>query len=795
MKFWYGLFFYFLFTSGCLTAQTSFTLRGKVSLPTQVYPSGNLMLLHPSDSSVITGIFFVEGDFEIQNLQQWPLIVKLTSLEFAERVFLVDQQPTHNLLDLGLIPVESPFWELEAITISGKKPSYRQRPNGTVEIPVANTVLAASNSLAEVLSRTPEIQFDDEGNLSILGKGTATIYLDGQRVLLNQVSTIVPANIESIEIIRNPSAKYDAAGGAIIHIHTQTGQLEGRQLQWLQNAEYSSYAGSKSFSSANVKWAAKRLSIDGFYTFERGRDEFLKITTRDRTDQDIFFSSRVNIRWREFTDQLSRYGMGTQYNFKPGTYVSIAYKGSFQMRGGTIDATNHIIDGQSKGQYESNTDQDVEEQTHLYSYNYQQTLDTLGSFLFIGGQYSTFAENLNNPITESSIEDQSSTQRQLLQQEDRAIDIATAQLDYTQFLSSHLQLEAGLRGSFIQNSSVANFQIAQDDGTYELSKRWSNIFGYQEKVGAAYLSLDGNFTEKWNYQLGLRAEYTDYQIDVNQGASIADQYWKYFPNLMLSYQWSENYRSSLNFSSRMDRQPYNRLNPGLIYQDPYTSIQGNPMLVPQEVRSIESNTQLGLTNLKVGYNYLLKPFGGAALRGADSRTYILKRINFEDQHDWYASISRGFHLGIWSSNNTLSTFYRKNQESVFGVTAGASRVHWYFYSTHQFQLGKTWNVELLFQWQNDLYEGTIHREDVWTTTLSIERFFFDQRLKCRLIANDLFHTNRADGDYSVAETNITFQNKWNSNFWRLSLTYQIGDWKNNGYRHRETGTKENARRL
>lgn len=796
MRFRFCLFFHLLFIGQYLAAQTSFTLKGKVNLSSGVSPSGNLMILHPKDSSFIEGVFFLDGNFELQNVRQWPLIVKLTSIEFTEKLFYVDKQPTNNILDIGFVEVDSPSWELEAIEVIRKRPTYRQRPNGTIEIPIANTVLAASNSLGEILSRTPEIQYDDEGNLSILGKGTATVYLDGQRVLPSQLSTIVPANIESIEIIRNPSAKYDSAGGAVIHIHSRGGQLQGKQLQLLQNVEYSSYAGAKSFSSANLNWTANKLAIDGFYTFERGQDEFLKITTRDRTDQNIFFSSKVNIRWRESIEQLSRYGIGSQYNFNPNAYASIAYRGSLQKRGGAIDATNRILDGQRMGQYESMTDQDLAEQTHLFSYNYQQTLDTLGSSLFIGGQYSTFSEILNNPITENSRENQSITQRQLLQQEDRAIDIATVQLDYTQFLDSRLQLEMGLRGSFIGNSSVANFQIAQNDGTYVRSETLSNIFGYQEKIGAAYISISGKLVEQWNYQIGLRTEYTDYQVHIDQDiSSITDQYWKYFPNLMLIYQWNANDRSSLSFTSRMDRQPYNRLNPGLIYQDPYTSIQGNPMLLPQEVRSIESNTQFGLTTLKLGYNYIINPFGGAALRGADSRSYILKRINFEDQHDWYASLSRGFNLGIWSSNNTLSAFYRENRESIFGVTAGSPRVHWYFFSTQQLQLGKSWNLELLLWWKNDLYEGTIHREDVWNATVSIEHSFFDQRLKCRFIANDLFHTNRADGDYSVAETDISFQNKWNSNFWRLSLMYQIGQLQNNRHRHKETGTKENARRL
>ncbi|MEM8523111.1 MAG: outer membrane beta-barrel protein [Bacteroidota bacterium] len=101
---------------------------------------------------------------------------------------------------------------------------------------------------------------------------------------------------------------------------------------------------------------------------------------------------------------------------------------------------------------------------------------------------------------------------------------------------------------------------------------------------------------------------------------------------------------------------------------------------------------------------------------------------------------------------------------------------------------------MLLWWQSDLYDGTFHREDSYKVTFSLSRTFLDDLLNVRFIANNIFHGNRGDGDYRMAETNITFNNKWNSNYFRLVVGCNLGKLENKKFEHRNTGASEAARK-
>lgn len=785
------IFILFVYAS---VAQSSFTVKGQLVLASGELPSGNALLLHPKDSSLLAATFFLDGQFELLAVTQSPFLLQLSSLEFRDTIINIKVSPRENILQLGTITVASPDWELGTVVVKAMRAAYRQKADGTMELSVANTLLATSNSINEILSLTPEVLTDDEGNLSVMGKGAAIIFLDGQRILPEQLAAILPANIESIEIIRNPSARYDAEGNAVIHIHTINNGAAGQQLQLSQNAEYSSYAGGKMLSSVQAQLARRQYKLKGFYTFERGRDEYLQVTTRDRKDSSIFFSSEVATRWQPLLNQRSRYGMGMQYDLKTGTYLSLDYAGMYEDFGGSISVENRIIDNDGRVRFQNETTQSVIGNNQSLSLNFHTDLDSLGSNIFVGAQYNSISERMNNPILERSIENDVPSTRQLLNKDDRNIRIATAQLDWTKATSQNRQWEFGVKGSYINNGSITNFLIRTGEDLLERDERLSNLFQYSEYIGAAYAAWKGQWRNNWHYQLGIRSEYTNYALTVSgQSEDIADRYLSWFPNASLNYQRSEQYQFNLSYRAGINRQPYRNLNPVLIYQDPYTSIQGNPLLLPERVQAIELGMQLNRIQLKLGYNYTDSPIDGAALRGDDDRSYVLKRVNFDNRQAWYSSISRGLEWGFWSSNTTVSATYTRNSELAFGVASETPRINWYTYSSQQFQLPARFKLALVFWWQNDLYDGTTHRESSWNLTCSLERNFLDDQLEVRLIANDIFHTNRADGDYQVAETDITFRNKWNSNYFRLAITYRLGQIAADNYRNKKTGAKEAAR--
>ncbi len=791
-----------LFLSFFLVAQSAisqgvekpFVVKGTLVLSSGELPSGNAMILQPQDSSLVTATFFLDGKYEVPAVSQFPFLLQLSSMEFRDTILLVQSIPKDGVVEIPSMRVQAPSWEMSTVVVDAMRSAYRQKADGTVEVAVANTLLATSNSVGEILTMTPEILSDDEGNLSIMGKGAAIIFLNGQRILPNQLATILPANIESIEIIRNPSARYDAEGNAVIHIHTIKQASIGEQLILNQNVEYSNYAGAKMLSSLQAQLVRDKFNIKGSYSFERGRDEYLKVTTRDRRDSSIFFSSEVKTRWRPLLNHRSRYSLGAQYNLDTDSYLSVDYTGVYEDLGGSIDNRNDILDNGGRSEFQNETTQSVIGNNQSLSLNYYKKLDSLGSNLFIGAQYNHLDEDTNNPIFEESIENGRTTNRDLLYLDERNIQIAAAQIDWSYTPSSNFQWEFGGKGSYVENGSETDFLVRTEALLFEKDERLSNFFRYEEYVGAAYSSIKGKWADNWNYQVGLRAEYTDYQVEVSgQSASIADRYLSWFPTASLSYQLNDQHQFNLSYRAGINRQPYRSLNPALLYQDPYTSIQGNPLLIPERIQALELNTQVHRLQFKLGYNYVDNPLSGAALRGDDDRFYILKRINYDQMQNWYSSLSRNVEWGLWSSNNTLSASYTQNSEEEFGVMGEAPRINWYFYSSQQFRLPAGFKLALIFWWQNDLYDGTIHREDSWNLTCSLERSFFKDQLQARFIANDIFHTNRADGDYRVAETAITFTNKWNTNYFRLALSYRIGQMGTNPFRNKKTGESEVSR--
>jgi len=292
---------------------STYTITGNVAFPDGYQPGGNVMVLNPRDSSFLTGDFFLEGNFKIEHAVTGEVLLRFTSLEFAD----VYQQVTNNgeaVIDLGQIRVEPSGQDLDAIVVRGRKPVYSQRPDGTVEVLVAGTVLAASSSTTEILARTPDVQIDEDGGLSVLGKGAAILYLDGQPITPEQLALVAPANVQKIAVIRNPSARYDASGGAVIEITTLRGRDDGYRIGLQQNSGYSNFGGWQSYSAVNLSGNQGRFSTQANYALQQGEDRHVKFTTRNRTDPAVFLSSTVNIDWQRKLDTYHYYGAGLQYD-------------------------------------------------------------------------------------------------------------------------------------------------------------------------------------------------------------------------------------------------------------------------------------------------------------------------------------------------------------------------------------------------------------------------------------------------------------------------------------------------
>ena len=174
--------------------------------------SGNALALSVEDSSLIQGASFLEEPFNITNIDRKSVLLKLTSFQFNDTIMRLDYSgETH----VALGQILRQIIQLDEIEITAQTPNYINKAGGTVEVNVAKTILATSNSVTEILSKSPSVVVSEE-SISVLGRGEAIIYLDGIRITNERLSSINAAQVDKIDIIPNPSSKYDSEGMAVI---------------------------------------------------------------------------------------------------------------------------------------------------------------------------------------------------------------------------------------------------------------------------------------------------------------------------------------------------------------------------------------------------------------------------------------------------------------------------------------------------------------------------------------------------------------------------------------------------
>lgn len=789
-------FFYILFfLSICSNGQTIKSITGKVINSKQEALSGNALIISPKDSTIISGTSFLEGSFKLENLNTKTVLIKLTSLEFKDHFILVKYKRQTDV-DLGNIVVSDLNNELDEVIITSKKPLVKQKADGSIEVKVQNTVLATSTSTQEILSKSPGLLVDENNNVSVFGKGNAVIFINGIRVEDERLSTLSPTNIDKIEIISNPGPRYDAEGNSVINIITKS-SFEGGTKGMIRNYySYSDFAGYNNRTNIDYSYKKGKWIINGTYGLQVGNNRWLKETSRTRNEIGDFFNSDIYLDWLYEMENFSNYNLGLQYNISEQSYFSIEYNGAYEQMGGSQLSNNVIIDDDEESVYNSILGIGNRNLKNIININYYNKLDTLGTNLFLGIQYAKYNTNFDNNINESSTVSGQENNLLINNFGEGNINILSAQLDYTKVFKSKITLEIGGKFGYVNNQSFTTFLDIDDNGIAIQNNNLSNSFEYLEKVPAGYVNFKQSINENTNYSVGFRAELTDYNLftSVNSGTIIKDTYLNLFPNASFTTKLSDRTNIYFTYASRINRPSYESLNPFVIYQDEFTSIRGNPELLPAKVQAFEIGGNYQGWNLKLGYTYIKDRFTRAAFQlESDPREYVLKSINFSKLNTYFASISKNINVKWWQSINNLSVNYNNliDTTGVFELRNNQPTV--YIYSQNNFKV-KDWVTLYVTGWYlGNVQDGIYFRKNQSTFNIGFEKTFFNNTLKCNLDFNDIFHNIRADGNYRSGITDIIFFNTFNTKYTRFSISYNFGKLKKSNYKNKKVGENETER--
>ncbi|MGN6510211.1 MAG: TonB-dependent receptor domain-containing protein, partial [Chitinophaga sp.] len=567
-------------------------------------------LLKVTDSSLVKGaIADIEGKYFFEGIPEGRYIVAAANMGFKKsysKPLKVNGAP----VKVPAILLSEQTRQLKAVNVTGKRPFIEQRADKMV-VNVENSIVAAGGTALEVLQQSPGIQVDKDDNISMRGKNGVIIMIDGKPTNMTPqdvallLKNMPSSNIDQIELIANPSAKYDAAGNAgIINIKLKKNSSFGTNGS--VTGTYSQGTLPRGNGGLNLNHRNKRFNVYGSYNYNYNRQFEALDLYRDNIEN----NGRIVFDQHSYIDKTSQYHGakgGIDWFLNKNHTIGVMVNVAGNRWNGDGKSETWIGNGERvDSSLRTLTDNHRQMDRQSYNFNYRGQLDTTGKEINIDLDYSRNAENTQATLYSGYMDAfgktyfRGDTTRSL---QPSVINIKTAKIDYTHPLKNDAKFEAGIKISFVESDNDSRFDSLRF-GNWEYDYNRSNYFIYKENVNAAYLNFSKQF-KKFGVQAGLRAEQTHVKGNSVTLKQLNDTtYLNFFPSIFFSYSASKDHQWGLSFSRRLQRPSYDDLNPFEFYLDRYTKAGGNPNLRPQYSSNFDlTHTFKSFLCTAIGYSH------------------------------------------------------------------------------------------------------------------------------------------------------------------------------------------------
>ncbi len=779
------------------------TITGKViNEQATSISAATISLLKVPNNEFIKGVISdATGAFKIQNIGKGDYRVIISSLgykDYTSNTFSLDDTD-HTLGDITLIIKTE---NLDEVIITSEKPVVQVMADKTV-FNVQNTLGATGISGYELLRRAPGVIVDNNDNLIVEGKTGVLIYIDDKPSVLrgpdlvNYLKTIQSSDIETIEIITQPSSRYDAEGNAgIINIKLKRDKTLGTNGSIAGGITYGDFARYTSSLSFNNR--SKKTNFYGTYSNRFGKSfSFINLY---RTQNNTIFDSKTETISDNNSNNLK---LGFDYYANSKSIFGIIVSGNFNNGGSDSDSRTPIIQqGNTTPDQVLVAGSDVENKTNnLYSNINYKYKDTLGHALNIDmdyGKYSSDRTNLqpNRYFNGAETEVISETINFMITPIN--ISIFTAKIDYEQPLWKGT-LAAGLKYSNISTDNEFDF-FDRINGNDIINIERSNDFTYNEQINAAYFNYNRKF-KKMSLQFGLRVEQTQsdgqlFSEQQNADDRVKRDYTDFFPSGGITYQANQKNTIALNYSRRIQRPNYQNLNPFEIKIDELSFRKGNPFLQPQYTDNIKlSHTYNYRFTTALSYSFIGDYFAQVTEAQGQDQNFIITR-NVANQKIINLSISYPTKINNWwsiyySLNAFRSIFEATNDDF---VSVSQNTVSLYGQNTFSLPAGIKMEVSGWFN-SPSIWGGTYQTESLGSLNIAFQKRFLDNKLTARLGFNDILYTSPWKGDTQFGDLRIEGNGGWDSRQVQFNVTYNFGRKEIKATRKRKTGLEDEKKRI
>ncbi len=751
--------------------QLQLKIQDEAGQPLEV---GNVLLLSLRDSSLISGALFQDGFIKMERIEATAFLLKISALGYEDYYQEVVNKTHTPILDLGVIHLSLQL--IKGVEIVARQPLFKARGENVV-VNVAQSSLSSAGTAMDVLRLSPKVFINSGNQVSVVGKGAALVYIDGQLTPSGQVLGVLSStDIKEIEIIENPSAKYDAAGNAVINIITKNRTIQGYKVGLVQELEQRTYF--RSYFKANAYLRLSKWMLQASYGIRPLRHLGQEYYARryDFDQQQIHIDNKF-----DYTLGIlgHDYSFKSTYQLSPRTDIGIQYQG--QVRDGEKDAIN-------RNQYQENglpvfalnstVTGPYRQQNNTVSFYYDQSIDSLGSHLRLTGQYANFTLNRLEYIDQQLSQDGSLSAINWRTYNTNAIDISSLQVDYQKVGSNGMQWSVGAKNAYITNRSRLDFSDLRDNGEYQLIGRASSDYNYDENILAAYTDLSGD-VGAWHYKGGLRAEWTktNGRAGGEEGSTnITRRYLDIFPFLSISRNLAKDWTLNSAYNYRVQRPRFQDLNPFVLYVDSLASLRGNPDLVPAYTHSFASTLKYKSFALTLNYSRIQDRIS-TLIKVTDPErpaAFSFIRDNIEHATLYAVSLTLPFQHKWWNSYNVIGARREAHHLLENEMITVNEQAGYYLFTQQTFQLPVDLKLTLNYQYTSPRVDGIYLDNPISNFGFTLSRKFFQQQLTVNMIANDIFNKYRFTGISTFDNTLLNYLSAGDMRSFRLTLHWDFG---------------------
>lgn len=660
--------------------QENFKLNGKITDGKQNNIASAQVYLFTANNELVKTTISQNGNFEFLQLKPSQYYLQIVSDDITqnEPPFQLSSDLTFNII------LKEKISSIEEIQIARTRNIFKVQ-NGNINIEIANSSLSKVATSTDLLAKLPFVSIDANGEgLSMVGKGIPLLYIDNQKVDFNILSAVSVDEIKSVEIIRNPSVKYEAEGKAVIKIILKNSKKEGYKLTLNETAVFN-----KRFSnnfSANFQQKKKKTEwkLNAAYNqIQHWESNGFEYSVPSRNISSDYIIKSITNRPQVIL------GASLYQDLNNGDYLNFTINGNLKPdKGNNYTVTNYEVDD-LKSTILTLNPQDSKRATVNSILNYNKQIKSIDATIFTGFQFTRESRNVDyefyNDINSAGyLFSQSRKQRY-------AVNAFSGRIDIEKKIKENYQLSIG--GSFTKADAITN--NSTDSRTINPSEYFK--YDFNEENYASYAEVSGE-KQKFSFKGGIRLETTS-AIGLDQilnETNIDRHYVDWFPSAELSFKQNEDYVYTLNFKKSVARPSYRDLASGGLYSSPYVEYQGNPNLLPTYTNEISAGINLKKWAINASVYESKNPLGFGLFYDDTENISKFTTKNFDRERGASLGLDVPFEYKFLTSQNSLSLNYSKTQDHLARETQ--STPYLYLYTNNTIKLGKGFNFLVDGSW-------------------------------------------------------------------------------------------------